>query len=94
MQRIATVSIDFTNGFTLQRVTVTDPDVAPGSDILCSITKRSQTALADVSYVYVPNIVSQIAGSFDVLVAAISPDPLLPSAEMPNEFITLVYLIR
>lgn len=94
MPLLKTYSLDFTNGFTLQRFTIADADVKAASDIQVSITKRNITDLADVSYVYVANVVTTINGSFDVLVAAISPDPLLPVPQMPNEIVQLVYSIR
>lgn len=95
MPRLAAVSVDFTNGYTLQRVTVTDSNVTASSDILCSVSKRTVTDVNDVSFVYVANVVTQTNGSFDVLVAAISPDLLTPAAaQMPNELVSLVYFIR
>lgn len=94
MPLLKNYSLDFTTGYTLQRFTIADADVKPTSDIQTSITKRNITDLADVSYVYVANVVWQQQGSFDVLVAAISPDPLSPAPEMPNETVQLVYSIR
>lgn len=86
------VSLDFTNGQTRQRFTITDASIRPDDNPLTSVNKRFTTEVNDVGYVYTASVVSCALGTFDVLVVAISDDDnsLVP-AELPNEYVTLVY---
>lgn len=86
--------LDFTDGDTLKRFTVTDPAVAAGSAILVSIRRQETADVNDPGWIYVPNVMQVRAGSFDVLVAALSGDAIAAPGEFPNELASLVYLVQ
>jgi hypothetical protein len=68
---IYAATLDFSNGDTLKRFTITNPDVAATSKIVGTI-RRPDTAddSADFGYLFIANVVKVATGSFDLLVAA------------------------
>lgn len=91
--RFSSFELDFTDGDTLKRFTVTDPDVVPPNEVICSIRKRDTADVDDSGWVYIPNVISVSRGSFDVLVAALSGDTPQAAGEFPNETVRLVYTL-
>lgn len=89
-----TVSLDFTDGDTFKRVTITDPDVGPADYPFCQIDKRSVEDVDDAGWFYGVNVAKVNAGSFDVNVAASSWNEDPQADEYPNEVVTLVYIVR
>lgn len=87
-----TAPLDFTNGDTFRRFTITNAAVTAQSDIHVSIRKHEVADKDDVGWTYVPNVVSVINGSFDVSVAALVMNAEPSSNEYPNETVSLVYL--
>lgn len=89
------VILDFTDGDTMKRFTITDPNVGPSSEINVAIRKLNILDRDDKGYLYVANVVTVAAGSFDVLAGPIPADAdLLAAIEPPNEIVSLVYLIQ
>lgn len=91
----STVSVPFTDGDTLRRVTVTNAAVLATSAIVVTV-RRPDTAddSADRGYLYVANVVRVAAGAFDVLIACLGwgfDDPVL---NPPGETIVLNYTIQ
>ena len=91
---ISEVSIPFTDGDTLRRVTVTDAGVSASSKIVGSI-RRPDTAddSVDPGYLYVPNVVRVASGAFDVLVACLGWGFDDPVGRPPNETIKYQYTV-
>lgn len=87
-----TAPLDFTDGDTLKRFTITDAQVSttrPAPQL--SIYRQNVAAVDDAGWVYVVNGMSIANGSFDVLVAALSGDGVAAANEFPNEIVTLAY---
>lgn len=63
-------TLDFSDGDTLKRFTITNSAVLSTSRITGTIRRPNIADVDDPGYLYIANIVSIIAGSFDVLVAA------------------------
>lgn len=90
----STATLDFTDGDTLKRFTIIDADCNAASDVQCSIRTTNTADQDDQTWVYVPNVKSATAGSFDVLVAAFSGEGPAAAGEFPNEIVRLVYTLR
>lgn len=89
------VSVDFTDGDTFKRVTVTDADVTASSRILPTVEKRDTAEVDDVGWIYVANVISVSSGSFDCNVAALVIDGVpAPNNDFPNEIVQLNYTIQ
>lgn len=86
-----TASLDFTDGDTFKRFTITDGSVAAASTVGCSIRRSNIADVDDPGWIFVPNVVTVAAGSFDVTVAVLSGDGLVSPGEFPNETVTLIY---
>lgn len=63
-------TLDFSDGDTLKRFTIANSAVLSTSRITGTIRRPNIADVDDPGYLYIANIVSIIAGSFDVLVAA------------------------
>lgn len=90
----ASVSVAFTDGDTLRRVTVTDAACVASSKIIGAIVRPDQSdEAADKGYLYHWNVTRRAAGAFDVVIAATAwglEDPVL---NPPNETIEFVYTL-
>lgn len=86
-------AIAFTDGDTVRRVTITDAAVGVSSKIIFSIQRPNVTDANDVGYLYVANIVTVAAGSFDILVACTGWATDEMSNNPPNETVTLIYTL-
>src|SRR3954471_10536811 len=62
-------TLDFSDGDTLKRFTITNSAVLSTSRITGTIRRPNIADVDDPGYLYIANIVSIVAGSFDVLVA-------------------------
>lgn len=90
---ITTAPLDFTDGDTLKRFTITNGRVrATEPAPLVSVRRLDVPDVDDRGWVYVANVVSVANGSFDVLVAAFMGDGVPGPGEFPNELASLVYL--
>lgn len=87
-------ALDFTNGDSYQRFTITDANVTAHSKVIVSVQCLDVLTANDLGWVFIPNIVSVADGSFDVKVQALpvdgTPDP---NNDFPNEQVTLIYQI-
>lgn len=90
---LRTASLDFTDGDTLKRFTVTDGKVTAASVIHPSITRAAIADVDDPGWSYTPNVVTVAAGSFDVLVSVLAGDAPAAAGEYPNETVTLTYSV-
>jgi ribosomal protein S18 len=63
-------TLDFADGDTLKRFTITNSAVLSTSRITGTIRRPNIADVDDPGYLYIANVVSIVAGSFDVLVAA------------------------
>jgi hypothetical protein len=63
-------TLDFSDGDTLKRFTITNSAVLSTSRITGTIRRPNIADIDDPGYLYIANVVSIIAGSFDILVAA------------------------
>jgi len=86
-------TVDFTDGDTLRRVTVTDANVKSTSHIFHSISRPNVADSADPGFLYILNIVNVQNGSFDALIACLDWGFGDPVETPPNETITVTYLI-
>lgn len=89
---ISTVSVAFTDGDTMRRVTVSDGAVTATSKIICSVTRATVADEDDMGIFFQANVVSRGTGTFDVIVVARGwgfSDPV----GIVNETITLNYLV-
>src|SRR6185437_14624248 len=90
----STASLDFTNGDTLKRFTVSDAAAGTSSHILAMIERpNTATDSADRGYIYQVNVVNRAAGSFDVLVNVLGWGFDDPDLNPPDETVTLVYAL-
>jgi len=88
------VSIPFTDGDTIRRVTITDSTVGAGSRIVASITRPNTTDDSqDPGYVYTANIVQIGTGSFDVLISVLDWGEDDCTECPPSETVTLHYIV-
>lgn len=88
------VALDFTDGDTLKRFTVTDSFVNQYTHIVCSVRRADIADVDDPGWIYTPNVVTVTTGSFDVLVSAVPGDTIPGVNEFPNETVTLLYQIQ
>lgn len=87
------VPLDFTDGDTSKRFTVTSPDIAPTSIIDVSIQRGVIADADDWGWGFAATVVNVVAGSFDVNVSAnVWGEPAV-NDEAPNEQVTLLYSI-
>lgn len=63
-------TLDFSDGDTLKRFTIANSAVLSTSRITGTIRRPNIADVDDPGYLYIANIVSIVAGSFDILVAA------------------------
>lgn len=85
--------LDFTDGDTLKRFTITDVQIEATSQLHLGIDRQQVADVDDPGWIFVPNVLQVRAGGFDVLVAALSGDAIAAANEFPNEIVTLTYLI-
>ena len=83
--------IDFTDGDTFKRVTITDAQIVGSSQPNVSIRKIPPADQDDAGWTYIANVVDVATGSFTVQVTALSADNPQAPDEYPNESIILVY---
>lgn len=84
-------NIVFDGTDSMQRVTITDAGVSATSKIVFSVRRTTITDANDPGWIYVANIVTLAAGSFDVLIAALDWDAA-PNT-FPDETVILTYTI-
>lgn len=88
-------ALDFTDGDTDKRFTITDPDVgAATTPPNVSIARQTIADVNDPEWIYVANVVNVVNGSFDVRVIAFLGDAVAPVNAFPSETVTLVYSIQ
>lgn len=88
------ILIDFTDGDTYKRVTVADSFVTDYSKIETSIRRTDVADVDDPGWIYIENVASVDAGTFDVIVAALPIDAHpIANNDFPNETISLHYTI-
>lgn len=101
---VSSVSVPFTDGDSYRRITVANTSVTATSKIIVSVQRPDIVSdAADLGYVYFANVVNRVAGvSFDVTIVCTDwgfGDPagntgdVAPFTVMPNETITLCYMI-
>lgn len=90
---ISSVSIPFTNGDTVQRVTVTDATVGPDSKVMGAVLRPDTDDSADKGFIFVPNVVKRNTGSFELVVACLDQGGLDPTENPPNETVQYLYLV-
>jgi len=92
---VSFVTVPFTDGDTMRRVTVTDSSVTATSKILVSIQRPDiVNDSLDLGYMYFVNVINRTAGvSFDVLIVCSDWGFDDPTENAPNETITLCYMI-
>lgn len=89
-----TAPLDFTDGDTFKRFTITDTDCTPRSRVTCSVERLNVANVDDPGWTYHANVVLVDTGRFDVNVSAIGPDAFPPpNNDFPNETVTLRYSI-
>lgn len=82
----------FTDGDTVQRVTIADVDVTATSKILVTIRRPDQATEADdQGYLYIANVTYIGTGVFDLLI--VCTDVMLDDPVGVNETITIFYSI-
>lgn len=86
-------ALDFTDGDTLKRFTITDASIAGSEQISVSIQRQQIADADDTGWIFIPNLLQVRPGSFDVLVAALSGDGIAGANEFPNEIVTMNYII-
>ena len=89
---IKSATLYFTDGDTVQRITIADVDVSATSKILITIRRPNQAIDSeDNNYIYIPNITYQGTGTIDVI--GVCTDTNLDDPVGVNETITLYYSI-
>lgn len=91
---LTSVSIAFTDGDSLRRVTITDAAVVATSKIMGTIRRPdSADDSADRGFLYTANIVRVATGAFDLLVwcSAWGSDDAVPAS--PNETVQFIYAV-
>ena len=86
-------SVAFTNGDTIQRVTIADAAVSGTSKIVGAVIRATVAEADDPGWVFTPTIVSRGAGTFDVTVKATDFGGGEPPPDMVNETVTYAYLV-
>lgn len=90
----SSLPLDFTDGDTFKRFTIVDSFVTIYSHILPSVRRATIADVDDPGWIYDVNVVSQTAGSFDVLISVTAGDAPAAPGEFPNETVTLTYLLQ
>lgn len=90
--KIRSVAISFTDGGLLKRVTITDADVTASNLVWGSIT-RNVTETTDTGFLYIANVASQTAGSFEIIVFVYTGLPGTVPDPLPNETVTYCYRV-
>lgn len=91
----STAPLDFTDGDTLKRFTITDANVSTTAQpMLQSVRRQTIADVDDPGWIYTANVVGIRNGSFDVLVNALMGDAPAGPGEFPNETASLVYTIQ
>ena len=87
-------TVNFTNGDTVQRISIANAAVSAASDILCTVRRPNQLdESADRGYNYICNIVNVAAGTFDVRIICLDDSGFDPTPIAPNEILTLFYQV-
>jgi hypothetical protein len=86
------VSIPFTDGDTMRRVTVTDAAIASSSKIIGTIRRPDTEDSADRGYIYSHSIIKVATGSFDLLISCLGWGFDDPTEIPPNETIKFYYM--
>lgn len=89
----SSASLDFTDGDTAKRFTITDAMVEATSQLHVSIHRIQVADVDDYGWVFVANVLQVRSGSFDVKVVALAEDAIAAAGEFPNETVALSYLI-
>ena len=88
------LSVAFTDGDTVRRVTITDTAIVSTSKIIVSIQRPNlATDADDGGYLYVANVVNVGTGTADVVVACCDRGFGDTTEQPPNETISLVYRV-
>ena len=77
----------------MRRVTIANASVTAASVIVCSVTRPTQTDADDEGFIYIANVVSRAAGTFDVVIACLDYGFDDPTESAPNETVTLNYVL-
>lgn len=87
--------LDFTDGDTAKRFTITSPDILPGSLISVPTIQRANTEeVDDQGWSYHASVSKVVAGSFDVNVCALMLGEPPINDEYPNEQVNLIWTIE
>lgn len=87
-----TARLSFTDGDTLKRFTIADAAVTTLSSVpTVQIVRDTIADVDDPGWLFVVNVCTLTAGSFDVLVGVLAGDAFAAANEFPNEVVTLVY---
>lgn len=85
--------LDFTDGDTQKRFTITDTSIE-GTELITPSVQRQQVADADdYGWAFTANVLQVRRGSFDILVTALAGDAIAAAGEYPNETVTLNYIV-
>lgn len=88
----SSTSLAFTSGDTYLRSTVADANVTSTSKIRVFATRRTDvTEVDDAGWYYLSNVVSQGAGTFDLVTIAFDWGSEPTDGVPPNETITVLY---
>lgn len=90
---LSSASVAFTNGDTVQKVTITDAAVSASSKVMGTILRPDTDDSADKGFVFIPNVVKRNAGSFELVVTCLDQGGLDPTENPPNETVTFCYLV-
>lgn len=88
-------SLDFTDGSLIKRFTITQAAVVSSANNIVGLIERPTiTEQTDVGFVYVINVVSVTAGSFDVVVWVLDGSGDQGSAyPLPSETVVFNYMV-
>ena len=88
----SSTALAFTSGDNYLRSTITDANVTATSKIrVFSVRRTDVTEVSDHGWYYLANIVTQAAGTFDVVLIAFDWGSEPTDGVPPNETITLIY---
>lgn len=91
---ISRVSVDFTDGDTAKRVSVSDATITATDKILVTVRRPDMVDDSeDSGHIYITNIVRIYAGGFDVRIVALDLSGMDPTEQPPNETIELQYQV-